>query len=74
MRLWATANYCRAGIKSLRGTRVIIYIGAAYISFVDSIPNLLNLVFPECVVLVMIENVGFAQKCVILMHEENALF
>jgi hypothetical protein len=23
LRLWATANYCRAGIKSLRGTRVI---------------------------------------------------
>ncbi len=23
LRLWATANYCRAGIKSLRGTRII---------------------------------------------------
>jgi hypothetical protein len=22
LRLWATANYCRAGIKSLRGTRL----------------------------------------------------
>ncbi len=24
MRLWATANYCRAGIKSLRGTVLIL--------------------------------------------------
>ncbi len=23
MRLWATANYCRAGIKSLRGTLAV---------------------------------------------------